>query len=181
MRTGHGFLALASLLIAPGALETSTAPPDWYEAHIVSMVADSGVWVADNSAYRSDQEPMDSYVIRWQRGIAPGTMRGDMYGISNGRRTRPFFEFRTYWHPGTRRVTVLQLGVAGQVAEGELTHRTDGKLVIEQTFTNPDGSTAKQRHVEELTGRQRIADSFVAEGATWTKGRTYLWVRQPAP
>jgi len=140
MRTSLGIVGLISLLGLTEPSRAPLAPPDWYEAHVASVVADCGVWIADNAAYRSDQEPMDAYVIRWQRGVAPGTMRG----VANGRHTPTIFEFRTYWHLGTKR-----------------------------------GTTAKQRHVEALTGLRRTAVSF-AQNSPGTTGRTYVWVREVA-
>ncbi len=52
--------------------------PDWYQQEMERSV---GTWVADNSAYVSEQETDDAYGITWEWGVGKKSLLGSLYGL----------------------------------------------------------------------------------------------------
>ena len=157
----------------------AAAPPDWFLEEIRLLTSGSGRWIADNSAYRSDEEPYDAYVTEWRASFDGTTMTGRLYGLRDGEPSVDFWEFRQYWHPGRNEAVLEQFGWGGTVGIG--TARRDGdETRTDQTFHTADGGTNRVGHVgrfpDDVT---HVTDSFDvdAEG-TWVPRRSYTWKRE---
>ncbi|MCB1627368.1 MAG: hypothetical protein KDI48_06535 [Xanthomonadales bacterium] len=171
------WLPLACLL---GSAAQAGPPPDWYRAHVDRLVADGGVWLADNSRYRSEQERFEAYGLAWQPGVGGLSAKGRLYGVVDGQDGGTIWEFRLYWHPGEDQAHLLQLGGGGAVLDGPLQHE-DGVERLQQTFYAPDGSQWQTGHLTHWSGdSEHVGKSFrISEDGEWIEQRSYTWIRQP--
>ena len=140
-----------------------------------------GTWVADNSAYRSEDDPHDAFSIEWRWGIGQTSVVGRLYGIQGGRDIATYWEFREYWHPGERRLVPMQFGADGAVGIGTRELQAGGRSEMLQTLFHPaTGVIERIGHRSELSGDTHVTRSFnVSADGTRTDRRTYTWVRQP--
>ncbi len=172
-----GFLLFACLICFLS--QAQTFPPkevmdDWEQ-----LTKDGGSWVADNSAYKSDNEPFESYGLTWTWGFAKKSVNGTLYGIRDGKKTGTFFEFKMFYHPKENKVIYYQFGTDGTVGEGEV-KLTGGQSEILTSFYSPGGGTYKQRHEEVVkNGERHSQDYTLTQAGTWEKGRTYIWKLKP--
>ncbi|GAB5401075.1 MAG: hypothetical protein Aureis2KO_26600 [Aureisphaera sp.] len=139
-----------------------------------------GVWITDNSEYQNENEPYEQYAVEWKWGLGKKSLIGRLYGIKGGKDIGNFWQFRKYFDPSITKVIVLQFGSDGSFGKGELTHLSDNEIKLEQTFTNPDGSTYKIGHkTTYLDQNKHIGKSFIIdEENNWVANRTYTWIRQ---
>lgn len=172
--------------VADAAPATAAAgPPQWFLEHLESMARDGGRWIADNSAYQSDQEPYDAYGLSWEWGLGHKSLVGRLFGIQDGKEVGTFWEFRTIWHPGEHRALVYQYGADGTVGIGTMQEleaeagRPAG-TTADQTFYQPDGSTFRAGHRNrDLDDRTTDSHSFdIQPDGTWQPRRSYIWKRQ---
>lgn len=155
------------------------AAPRWFIEEIETLTAGSGHWIADNSEYKSEQEPFDAYGTEWTASFDGTTMTGRLFGVKDGKESANFWEFRQYWHPGRREAVVEQFGWGGTVGVG--TTWPDGDVTkSDQTFFAPDGSTSRTGHVSGFPDRNtHQTDSFDIANDVWTARRSYTWHRAP--
>lgn len=165
--------------VAAEAVATPSPPPDWVLAHWERMV---GRWIADNSAYRSDQETADAYGIEWAWAIGRSSLTGRLFALEDGEQSGTFWEFREFWHPGQGQLVVEQFGGGGVYGVGAQRRREDGSLEMEQVFYYPaSGATARVGHRATLAGDAQTTESFdVGEDGSWTPRRRYVWTRREA-
>ena len=150
--------------------------PDWA---VEEMRATEGRWIADNSAYRSEQEPYDAYGIEWSLAAGDQLLEGRLFGFQNGEEVGTFWRFTTFWHPEKRTLWVQQIAASGAFGEGPLERTGEGSTQLEQTFYSPDGSIRRAGHRETEEEGRRMSQSFdIADDGTWTPRRSYVWVRQ---
>ena len=91
----------------------AAAPPAWWAAHVGYMTEGGGVWRTPNPAGANDPAQPDAFQMEW-RAVNDGRgLIGRLYGIEAGRETTEFWTFREFFHPGERRVLVLQWGGPG--------------------------------------------------------------------
>ena len=178
------FVLLASLgvavLTAPRAATAQDAAdvPAWA---IEDMAATVGQWVADNAAYRSDDEPFEAYGMTWAWAAGKRSLRGRLYAVQDGQEGPTFWEFRQFWHPGEQRLLVYQFGRDGTVGMGALTRLDDERHELLQTFYRPDGTAFRAGHRTEIRDDEQRGQSYdVADDGTWTERRFYVW-RRVAP
>lgn len=162
------------------AAEPATRAPDWFRSEIAQLSAEGGRWIADNAAYRSENEPFEAYGTEWISGFDGDTMRGRLFGVKDGNETAfDFWEFRQYWHPGRKEGIVEQFGWSGALGAGSIT-QDDGGTKSEQVFYNPDGSVTRTGHIAKFTDANTyVTESFDIIGDEWRPRRTYVWKRQP--
>ena len=171
-------LLLSMILLAAPAVALAQ-PPGWFAEEIKALTAEGGRWVADNSAYKSGDEPFDAYVIEWKAGFDGLTMTGRLFGIKDGVETPAFWEFRQYWHPGRAAAVLDQFGWGGAVGSGMMVRATDGVTVTDQTFFQLDGTARREGHRSHFRdGETHVTQSFDIAGDTWTPRRTYVWKLQ---
>lgn len=101
---------LAGLAVAAGAAATAAgvtarqtaATPEWFRDLMTALVADGDEWVADNDGYRSNDEPVDAYVLTWAWGPGRRLVSGRLQAVVGDDRRPPLWEFRQFWHPERR-------------------------------------------------------------------------------
>lgn len=175
------FFAAFAFFGVAGAAEQS-APPEWYLNDIKALSAGGGRWVADNAAYKSENEPFDSYATEWRSGFDGATMTGRLFGCKDGKPLDfDFWEFRQYWHPGREEAIVEQFGWGGAVGIGSLVADHDGTR-SDQQFFNADGSATRTGHKSRFENETTyVTESFDIIGDEWKPRRKYVWKRQSPP
>ncbi len=141
------------------------------------MSGGSGRWIADNSAYKSEQEPYDAYGIEWHAAFDDTTMRGRLFGLKDGIETGDFWEFRQFWHPHRKEAVLQQFGTGGAVGLGTLWR--DGQLTkADQQFYSSSGSVSRSGHASYFDAADRhVTDSFEIVNDEWLPRRHYVWQR----
>jgi len=159
--------------------ETPTAAPEWFIREIATLTAGSGRWIADNSEYKSEQEPFEAYGTEWVASFDGTTMTGRLFGIKDGKETVNFWEFRQYWHPGRGEAVVEQFGWGGTVGVG--TAWKDGdETRSDQSFFTPGGGVSRTGHVSRFSDDDtHVTESFDIADDVWTARRSYTWHRAP--
>ncbi len=181
----NSFLVLVLLSLYPGGacpsdLQPNPAAPAWFLQDIATLTAGSGRWIADNSAYKSEQEPFDAYGTEWQASFDGTTMTGRLFGIRNGEETGNFWEFRQYWHPGRGEAMLQQFGWGGTVGIG-IAWPVDDTTKSDQTFFSVDGKQWRTGHVSHFPDSDTyVTESFDIKDGKWTPSRTYTWHRVAA-
>lgn len=176
--------SLAAQTEAPEPKPETHAPPAWYLNEIDIRTRDGGRWVADNSAYKSETEPFDAYVVEWTRGYAH-TLTGRLYGLTGDEASIDFWTFHQYWHPGRGEAVLEQFGAGGAIGVGVIAPDAEGPQ-SDQTFYGPDGSVSRTGHIEIYPDALEGGDDNVILSESWTidasgawteKQRDYRWVR----
>ncbi len=153
--------------------------PAWFEKKWSTDTQGTGKWIADNSKYKSESEPVDSYGIEYSRGAGKKSLKFRLYAISDNKESGTIWEYREFWHPGEKKVLVYQWGSDGTFGFGELKpmNLSQGKFELEQIFLQPDGTSYKTRHDTMETETERHSISYDYSDGSWKKGRTYIWRR----
>jgi len=164
---------------APAAAPpTSAEIPAWLLEHMKSQV---GRWETDNAAYKNREEPFDTYGLVWSWGVGETSLAGTLYGRVGKGENVEFWNFRIYWHPGTREARVEQWGHAGTLLSGTL--RPDGQedgadvFELEQTWYVTSGKTARTRHRTLHREGVQTGGSYDWKDGQWVKDREYTWRR----
>lgn len=157
-------------------LDAAAQPPKWYHDYLAGLAPDTGAWIAENAAYRSDAEPSDAYGLEWHWGLGRQSVTGRLFGLIDGEETGTYWEFRIFWHPGDHRVVVQQFGSDGTFGTGILYMVGDDKERLEQTFYAPDGSANRAGHETALGPDIRSGFSFdIHPDGGWQARRQYDW------
>jgi hypothetical protein len=172
---------LAALAFTVFASAAKAAPPQWYLDEIKSLSAAGGRWIADNSAYKSEIEPFDSYGTEWKSGFDGDTMVGRLFGFRDGKQTTfDFWEFRQYWHPGRIEAVIEQFGWGGAIGVGALEEDGDGSR-SDQTFYSSDGTLTRTGHKSRFADANTyVTESFDIVDGEWRPRRKYVWRRLPS-
>jgi hypothetical protein len=95
---------------------------------------------------------------------------------SQGKRT-PRYEGTYYWHPGKKRIAMLQLDYAGGVTESTMT--VDGKLLKqENVLTTSDGVKHEQRVELTRTGEDSYHfKALIQRDGQWVEGVAFPYKR----
>ena len=163
------------------AQEKGQSPPKWLQDHMIYMTSGTGVWVADNSSYKSAVEPYDQYVAEWKWGIGKNSIQGRLFARAEGTETSDFWEYRLFWHPKERRAVIQQFGGGGVFGRGEMRTLTISEKIQRQTemvFYNPDGSSWIDLHQIHEEEDQHKTISFNLRDGIWVERRTYFWKRE---
>lgn len=169
---------LAILLSGSRLLGQATSSDTTWRVHLAFLPAGSGVWIASNSNYRTDEngEP-PAYGQRYWRGAGGTTIHGCLWGEYEAKRP-VFWRFFTAWDPSKGQFLVHQESPNGTIGMGYESVETG---IAEQTFTRPDGGRSVSRHLSKRPSTDTlVTQSFEKDGAAWRARRTYTWVRQPA-
>jgi len=179
-------LAAALALIGPdhpsSASEPSVTPtvadtiPDWLREHMANRVAGTGRWITDNAAYRGTDEPVDAYGMEWAWGPGRQSIRGRLFGLHGDKEVGTYWHLQLAWHPGERRPVLYQFGGGGAVGIGPMDFQ-DGKIIVDQVFFRPDGSSFRTRHESLEAEGLEDSCSFDWAGGRWVARRHYVWRR----
>lgn len=152
--------------------------PPWFLEHIEYLTKNGGTWIADNSDYKSEQEKHDFYASHWQKGIGGKSFTGRLYGITDGKESGTFWEFRAFWHPGQKRVIMQQFGANGAFGTGTLINIDNNNARGQQTFYSVDGSSFEGGHSFIFEEEKQDTSSYtILSDGSWKKNRTYIWYR----
>jgi hypothetical protein len=144
------------------------------------MTSGTGVWIADNTDYISEDEPWEAYAVEWIAGPAESSMSGRLFGIKDGKPSpADFWRFSEYWDPADQSAKVQQYGW-GSIGAGSL-WKVGDETWTQQRFTDFEGGITHEGH------RARFPDNDTFEtwsfsiqpGNDWQPNRHYLWKRTP--
>lgn len=156
-------------------------PPDWFQEHNEFLSRDGGVFHTDNTAYRSEDEPWETYGLAWEKGPSRQTLRGRLFALRDGKDVGTFFEYFAFWHPGEGKAYIYQVSGDGTLGVGTLDPpAADGTQRSEAVFFGPDGSSWRVAHVARNKGETHHTESFDWADETWKPRRTYVWHRVKA-
>lgn len=176
--------ALLALLVPLPATQAQApaSVPAWFADEVAWRVTgDSVRWEADNRTWRSADEPFEAYGLRFWPTLGGRGMRGVLFGIRDGKETRPFSEFRLFWHPGRQQVVVLQWDGWGGYAEGTLRGPVDGVTRLEQANWSASGQETRSAHDSRREGATQVDQQLAWVDGAWSPGRSYTWSRRPVP
>jgi hypothetical protein len=142
--------------------------------------SDEGIWVADNSEFKNENEPFDKYVLSWKANPLKNSLKGRLYGLIDGQESGTFWDFTQYFDPNTQKIIIMQIGWNGTLGTGPLIATDTGGYDLVQTFTGPDGEKRKEKHTYYKPDKDtEITTSFnLDKDNHWATGRTYTWHRQ---
>lgn len=95
--------------------------PERVKAEWEMLASGSGTWIADNSAYKNENETADAYGVSWTYGIGKTSLNGKLFGIKDGKEMGTFWEFRMYYHPSEKKLMYQQYGWGGMLGIAEMT------------------------------------------------------------
>ena len=150
--------------------------PDWF---IDDLKKNIGVWTTDNSAYKSENEPQDSYVMDWQWGIGKTSITGRLYGVVAGKNTEDYWHFRQYWDNQKQTAMLIQYGLSGIIGVGDLKLLNDGNVQAVQEFSTPNGQKWLTKHLTGNDGKILNTSSYNQDKkGNWVIDRSYIWGKQ---
>lgn len=142
------------------------------------LTADGGTWIADNSAYKNENEPADAYGITWSYALGKTSVNGRLFGLKDGKEIGTYWEFRMYYHPAEKKLMYQQYGWGGTLGIAEMTFPDETHSEDVTTIYNPDGSSTKIRHVNEIKNDIHYAQSYQWKDNAWQKQRYYEWKKK---
>lgn len=164
--------------LAAGSADAEEAPDAWFRAQLDFFTRGSGVFLADNSIYRSGDEPYEAYALAFSAGPSRSTLHGRLRGVLDGRAGDVIWEYFMYRDPGTGRIVALQVGADGTVGSGHLVRgKGDADYRLEQELVAPDGSTRKIAHAARNQGDVHDVVAYVRDQGRWRESRRYTWIR----
>ena len=176
---GLALFGLAVFVFGEAHAQTAEARPipQWLLDDWALRTEGTGVWVTDNSAYQSEEEPFGAYGIKWEYGLGQKHLRGRLYCIQNGEDVATLWAFTEFWDPHLGEARLLQIGGDGTVGQGKAWPIDDGSHKSQQLFTSPDGSSfGAGHHAWTVDGKQHTQSFNIVEGE-WVERRYYVWER----
>lgn len=169
-------ITLLLAIISLNLMSQEKKVPQWFLNDIKKI---QGVWVADNSEYKSDQEPYTFYISEWELGIDNKSLIGKLYGKNELNQKFLFWEFRQYWDNELQKAIVIQFGNNNIIGKGDLYPFDNKKMVSTQSFSMSDGRTWVEKHETTINKDIMITTSFEQlSDNSWKKKRTYKWLKQ---
>jgi hypothetical protein len=144
--------------------------------HFESQV---GIWKADNSAYKNENEPITAYVIEWRFGELENSIYGKLYGLIDTSNVGTFWEFHQYWNPIEKKIEILQIGSNGAIGIGFLNVISDNKYELIQLFIDNEGVKRREKHIYiKPNNYTEMTTSFEESNSQiWIQKRTYSWLK----
>ena len=167
---------LTLLLINLSVLSQEKTIPTWF---IDNMKNSIGEWKADNSKYKSKNEPITSYSMEWKWSFNKKSIDGTLYGFIGDKKIGPFWKFKQYWDLNASKGAVVQYGADGTIGIGNIENTGLNKSKTIQTFTNPKGISRLEGHVSKINKNSFTSTSFeIDKENKWNQKRTYKWIKQ---
>ena len=147
--------------------------------YLDEIATEIGVWIADNSEYKNENEPMEAFALEWKYGPHKNNIYGRLYGLIDGKEVGTYWEFHKYWDPKNKQIVVMQIGWDGTLGIGTTRWTDDNETELVQVFTAPDGSQRKLGHRATKMGKDKeVGTSFtINDQNEWIPNRTYTWVK----
>ena len=154
------------------------AIPKWLLEDWAERTQNEGIWITDNSKYKSEQEPYDAYGMQWEYGLGEKHLKGQLYCMKDGKDVGTIWQFTEFWDPHTEKVKVVQIGSNGTVGQGKIWLEKDGKKKEQQTFISPGGGSFKTGHLAWSERDELHTQSYNIIKGKWEKRRYYVWKLQ---
>ncbi|MCB0496187.1 MAG: hypothetical protein KDC79_08625 [Cyclobacteriaceae bacterium] len=151
--------------------------PDWLLKEWESRTQDSGLWIADNSKYKSENEPYDAYGMKWEYGIGKKVVKGRLFVIKEGKDIGTLWEFLLFWDPAEKKAIIQQFGSDGTFGSGEISLESQHMSKSLQTFSSPAGIQFKTGHKSDYSNQEYIKTTSysILEDGSWSENRVYYW------
>jgi len=149
--------------------------PDWVLNDWATRTSETGIWIADNSAYKNEEEKYDAYAIQWNYGVGKNHLKGRLYFIIKGEDVGTVWEFTEYWDPIDNELKIIQIGSDGTIGQGKIWKTEDDKTKELQNFISPDGTKYSSGHISWMDNGVNHIESFRVNNGEWTKMRHYKW------
>jgi len=136
-----------------------------------------GIWITDNSKYKSDNEPYDAYRLECKCGLGKKSIIGSLYGIKDGKNIGVFWNLKLFLHPGEGKALTEQFGGDGTYGIGEITLQNEQTTRMLQTFYSPNHSSCQVGHESMTNAKVHKTNSYkIKADGTWVLNRTYLCI-----
>jgi hypothetical protein len=143
------------------------------------LLIQEGIWIADNAAYKNENEPMEEYAIEWKLSPLKNSLYGRLYGLIDNKEVGTYWDFHKYWDTSTGKAVLMQIGGDGTLGIGYISFDNSSKSELIQTFTSPNGNSRLVGHRSEFTSEvMEVGSSFQIKEGEWIIDRTYTWVKQ---
>lgn len=152
--------------------------PQWVLDQWAMHTEGTGVWIADNSAYQSAQEPYDAYGMAWEWGLGKKNLKGRLFCMKEGKDVGTVWQFLTYWDPNTQAQQMVQIGSDGTLGQGKMTRQEDGSTKSREKFISPSGGAFESGHHTWFDEVGMHTESYNIVNGEWSKRRYYVWKRQ---
>lgn len=152
-----------------------------FQQYIDALTAGTGVWVASNAEYQSEEEPFDAYKLAWRKGIGDRSAYGRMTSLRGLEESDAIWEMRLYWHSGEKQARIMQFSSSGIFTDGPVTITgTNGDSTVEwvQTFYPPGDEPFRVRQVVNVGEYMQHAETFRHAEDGWSPNRSYEWHRR---
>ncbi len=161
--------------ISTGQEQLANPLPEWVHEYWTQKTNGKGIWIADNSVYKSEQEPYEAYGLEWTYKLAQKYVFGRLYCIQDGKDIGTIWEFMEYWDVAEGKLKAIQIGSDGSVGQGEIWQTENGEIKSQITITNPDGGSRGSGHIMAIKGSSQISQAYRIVGDQWEKARKYVW------
>lgn len=173
------FFCLAGFTVSSAQHPDTHPIPDWLIEKWKTQTHQGGIWITDNSRYRSEQEPYDAYGIQWEYGLGKKHLKGRLYCIKSDKDVGTIWDFTEFWDPREGVVRIVQIGSNGMLGQGTMWKETDGSIKEQQQFVGPDGGSFVSGHHSWMEDGAHHTQSFNIIDDQWEKRRYYVW-KQPS-
>ncbi|MCB0668951.1 MAG: hypothetical protein KDC80_24170 [Saprospiraceae bacterium] len=158
------------------AIDRDTVP-EWIRKNWAHRTEGDGIWIADNTPFKSEQEPYDAYGQQWQYGLGDSYLRGRLFCMQDEKDIGTVWDFIEYWDPEAGELKVLQIGRDGTTGQGTIEQNEENQTKSLQTFTSPSGHSFVSGHIVELKDGEQKTQSYHVENEKWVQNRQYIWKR----
>lgn len=140
----------------------------------------AGVWIADNSAYKNQNEPYDQFKLEWKYDQGKSSLTGKLYGIIEGKEPVEFWAFRTFWDAVKNKAIIFQISPNGSYGISESEMLSDSLEQSLGVFHYSNGYSENTKHQSITTPTHHITTSFSKDSnGNWVPQRTYTWYPVP--
>lgn len=148
------------------------------------MVGEDGAeWRSPNPDFDGSESQPSAFAIRWRWDTHGQYAIGELLGVydrADGERTAKYWDLYTIHNPATGETTASQIGWNGAVGSGPMYRKADGRIMIDQVLSGPNGSMKPIRHEEIMAADRKSYKSNVYErneSGAWELKREWTWTK----
>ena len=140
-------------------------------------------WRSPNPDYEGKDSQPNAFAIRWRWDTHGQYAIGELLGVyerEDGERTAKYWDLYTIHNPATGETTASQIGWNGAVGAGPIYKEADGRIMIDQVLSGPNGSMRPIRHEEIMAADGKSYKSNVYErneSGAWELKREWTWTK----